>query len=468
MRHSPFIFQAKRKAFAGFLCSFLVLAAASGLLALKPAPAWGYGRERIIIYGPGARKIPIAIQDFEYLGKGEDRQNLSAKLTAVMAKDLDLSSLFESRINPVTSPFPSRKTFERGPAINYTNWEKEGIDFLIKGGFWYIDNKIVVNIHLYDIVKREEVLFLPDLTHGKSISSSVGNYRKVIHKLAEEVFYTLVGDRGIFSTKIAFVLKGRRGKGIFMMDFDGSEMRRVTSGKYIDLSPAWSPDGRSLAFVSIKNQAVKTYLIDIFDSGKLKLFSAYQGVNSAPAWSPDGSCIAIVLTKDGNPEIYKKYLKGSRQLERLTSNIATDTEPCWSPDGEKIAFVSDRSGSPQIYIMNEDGSDVRQLTFEGDFNASPAWSPRGDKIAFVGMKDSRFDIYTINVDGTDLRNLTNGVGSNESPTWSPDGRLIAFSSDREGGISQIYIMEPDGSNVKRLTDTNQDLSDPAWSPRLGF
>ena len=384
----------------------------------------------IYIDSPATTKFPVAIPHFKNLGSVPDTHHISTSLSSVISQDLEISGLFRL-IDPDTFLEDPGNSAITGDRINWRDWLDIGAEALIKGGFYVEESRITIEARLFDIVRGSFIT-------GKRYYGKPDDLRLISHKFSDEVMYRLTGHKGIFQTQIAFVSDISGKKEIYLMDFDGRNRVKITNHRSIILSPAWSPDGKTLIFTSYRDRNPDIFTKDLF-YGQEKKVSHYRGINIAPDWSPDGEKIVLTLSQDdGNSDIYIINLNGEK-VSRLTDDWANDVSPCWSPDGKEIAFVSNRSGNPQIYIMKIGNGNVRRLTFEGGYNTSPAWSPKGDKIAFAGRRGNTFNIYTINKDGSGLNPLTFNSGSNEGPTWSPDGRHIAFSSSRSGS-KKIYII----------------------------
>jgi TolB protein len=276
----------------------------------------------------------------------------------------------------------------------------------------------------------------------------------------------LSGEPGPFDTRIAFISNRSGSKELYVMDYDGHNVRRLTSTNSINLVPSWSPDGGLLAFVSFMERNPDLFILTLKDGFLQRLNIRTTRSFNGGVWSPKGSLFAFGASREGNSEIYVMNQDGSG-FRQLTNHFAQDVAPSFSPDGRQIAFVSDRSGNPNLYITDIRGESPRRLTFEGKYNASPAWSPRGDRIAFVCRNDrGRDDICTIAADGSGLARLTS-QGNSDAPTWSPDGRFIAFAASRDGA-SRLYVMNANGQNQRRITPQvggQGEDSAPAWSPR---
>jgi len=407
-------------------------------------------RVYIDIESPELQPLPIAVAQFKDVEGSQP--NLGHEILKISTNDLTISGFFE--IIP-RSEFP-RETNALADPPDYGSWLGSRAEALVTGGYSSSGTEFTIEFRLFDLVDKAFV-------GGKRYTGSTKNFRDIIHRVANEITYLITREKGIFDTKIAFVSNTSGNKEIYIVDFDGHNLRQITNNGSINLSPAWSPDGRIIAFTTYIKRNPDLYLFDLARSVQVRL-STHPGLNAAPAWSPDGNEMALMMRREGNSEIFIINRDGTHP-KRLTKSWSSEASPTWSPDGRKIAFVSDRAGSPQIYTMDRGGRNIKRLTFSGSYNASPSWSPKGDRIAYCGRMDGRFQIFTISPDGMWTRRLTENSRNNESPTWSPDGRFIAFSSTREGR-SHIYVMNANGANQRRLTATRGEESSPTWSPRM--
>lgn len=280
--------------------------------------------------------------------------------------------------------------------------------------------------------------------------------RRLAHVAADEIVESLTGSPGIAQTRISFTSGLGDAKEVYLMDYDGARVRRLTTTGTLNLAPSWSPDGRTLTFLSYLGDKPSIYLLS--EDGEVTTLRPKGGdLNMAPDFSPARHEIVFSSDRSGNSELYLYDLENDDQ-QQITFNPGIDTAPCWSPAGTQIAFTSDRSGSPQIYIMNRDGSSVRRLTWEGRYNESAAWSPDGGRIAFVSRIRGRFEIVIHDLRTGAETIVTSGPGNKENPRWAPDGRHLVFSSDRTGMYS-IYTMRDDGTDLRQLT-----RGKPAWAP----
>lgn len=401
---------------------------------------------------PNVQLLAVAIPN---LSANSEATNISARITETIINDLEVSGILKILDR---STFPTELlNQELSPEmIDFKKWFSIGAEAIIKGKVSASDNNITIDARFYEVQAGKEAMAVMHTTDKKDM-------RKIGHMVADDIVENLTGEKGIFTTKTAFVSDITGNKEIYLMDYDGEGIEAITKNGSINLSPAWSPDGFALSFVSYKDGRPAVYIRELAGGNDTRL-KVLDGTIIGASWSPDGDRLAIVVSRDGNADVYSISRDGS-SLTRLTDNWGLDVSPSWSPDGKEIAFVSDRGGSPQLYLMDSSGGNVRRLTFEGNYNASPSWSPKGDRIAFAGANNGRFDIFTIRPDGSGLiMQLTANAGNNENPTWSPDGKFITFSSTRDGG-SNIYIMHSDGSGQKRVLFVKGKATTPAWGPR---
>lgn len=419
-----------------------------------------YGRISIDINSPSITKIKIAVPDFKNYSKNKESPELAGELAGVIANDLDLSGYF----------LPMDKNSfldEDGPEITvrnirFRNWSLIGTELLIKGAYTCIGRSLEVSIRLYDPFTGKQEFGIRRL--GK-----VEEYRHLMHRIGNEIIKNYTGSNGVFLSKFLFINNSTGNKEVYVCDFDGHNVKKLTSDNSIALMPRWSPDGEGFVYNSIKEGGWMLYLMGI-SSEKVTKISGRKGLNTGARWLEDGKSLDLTLSYDrGNQDIYTIDLKGNI-LERLTNHWGSDLSPVRSPDGSKIAFVSNRSGSPQIYIKDLEANYEERITFE--FNGasfkeatSPVWSSL-NKIIFQAITDEsggKFDIYSVNPDGNGLRQLTENNGNNEDPSWSPDGRFIVFSSNRSGGY-HLYIMNGNGYNQRRITYFRGEEEAPHWSP----
>lgn len=404
----------------------------------------------------GGQRLRLAIPDFVRAeGGGTADADLGSDMARTLANDLRPYRFFELIDNQRFLLDASQADAQAGDIV-FKEWADLGAQALVKGTYTQDGRDLIVECRVFDVAGQRMIT-------GKRYRGPSDAVASMMHRCADEIMIRFTGEPGIAQTKVAFVSRQNGNKELFVMDQDGSNIRKLTNDRSITLSPAWSPDSREIAVTSYRDRNPDIVAVSLSGNGRRPL-SQQPGINSAPAWSPDGTRLALTLSKDGNSEIYTMSRNGT-DLRRLTNHSAIDTSPTWSPTGRQIAFVSDRSGSPQIFVMDAEGSNVRRLTYQGNYNDRPSWSPRGDRLAFVGLEGSRFDVYVMNVDGSGVQRLTMGNGSNESPSWSPDGRFLVFSSTRSG-VPQLYRMYDDGSGQQQLTSMDGGALSPVWSPRI--
>jgi len=411
------------------------------------------GYDYIDITQPYLRKLPIAVPFFKKISTGNDAAQLSRTLSDLLSDTLDFTGYFK---------IMNREAFLADPQtdagfanVTFHDWTSIGAELLVTGGVLIKDNLLEVELRLYDTFKEK-------LLVGKRYKGGISDQRRIIRRFCSDVIYSLTGDRGIFNTEIAFVSTSSGTKEIYICEFDGYNIRRVTHAKTITLTPAWSSDGQWIAYTSYARGKPDLYIKHLKE--KRGTVVSKKGLNITPAWLPNKFDLAATLSFSGDPEIY--LLTGTgKVIKRLTSNKGIDVSPTWSPDGQNMAFVSKRSGTPQIHVKNLDSGQVNRLTFQGRYNTQPSWSPKGDKIAYSSMEKGLNNIFVIGIDGQGPIQLTHNEGDNESPSWSPDGNLIVFSSTREGP-SRIYVMTGYGTDQRRLLTLKGQQTQPKWSPRM--
>jgi TolB protein len=409
----------------------------------------------IDIDSPAFQKFPIAIAEFKALRPAGEAGDLPGWFADTLSRDLLVTGYFSVIDRKAFLEDPSKAGIT-GEETRFADWATIGAEYLIKGGFQTDGRQFTTEFRLFDVVKGELVV-------GKRYVGTPDDKNRMVVQFANEVLQALTGEAGLFDTRIAFVKKNDAVADIFTINFDGSDLRRITNYGSLALSPRWSPDGRRLAFTCFKDSNPDIYLRDLV-TGSTEKIASYPGVNLPGSWSHDGSRLLVTLSRDGNQEIYDMTVS-TRLLQRLTREFSIDVSPVRSPDEKRIAFVSNRHGTPQIYIMDADGGNVRRLTLEGNYNTSPAWSPKGKKIAYEGSVNGHFQVFVISEEGGPPQQLTFGGGDHESPTWSPDGRYLAYSV-RGYGRSRIEIMNAGGQNIRVLHEGNDGCQSPFWSPHL--
>jgi TolB protein len=410
-------------------------------------PAYGQeDRKYTVITGTGETLYRIAIPP---VLDGGGAANEGKILQAVMTNDMTLVGLFM-----VLKPAGFLANLSKeGVGIEIGPWVNVGAQGVIKARARNNGGTISVDFYLYDVGKGTSPVL------SKTYSGAAKSVRGLAHRFGDDVVKHYTGERGIFTTKIAFTSSNPRSKvsHIYVMDYDGYGVSRASKTGDQNVLPSWSPRGQ-LAYTSYLWLNPDLFIMDGV-GGRAVRISKYPGLNTGAAFSPRGDSIALTLSKDGNSEIYRISPSGAIQA-RLTNDRAIDASATWSPDGGRIAFVSARGGSPQIYVMSSSGGGARRITFKGNYNQEPTWCPRKDisLIAFTGRDEKgHFDIFTLNMDTGELKRLTQGEGSCKSPSWAPNGRLLVYSSNRGG----LWIMNSDGLNQHRVYKGSAQT--PAWS-----
>jgi TolB protein len=408
------------------------------------------------IVGQGGLKFPIAVSPLKNLGTAADTGKLSEGVADAIVYDLDLSGWFKVLDRAAYIEHPQKSGVTLG-TFDFKDWSTIGAEGLVKGGFTIQGDEVTVELRLFDVFQNKERV-------GKRYVGRVKDYRRIAHKFADEIINQFTGVPGIFNTRLAYVsTSGGRFKEIHVAHLDGTEKFQVTNNHTINLSPSWTPDGRSVLYTSYKDRNSSLYLFELY-SGKEVKFAPRNGRYIGGKVSPDGQFIAATMEMGGNSNLYLLDRSGNL-VRRLTDSPGIEVSPSWSPDSRQLVFVSDRSGSPQLFVLDVASGKTRRLTYSGSYNTSPEWSSRGDRIAYTGRVGSRFAIFTISSEGGEARKLTPESSDSEDPAWSPDGRFIAFSSNRAGKY-HLYIMQANGENQRRLTGSGGDDTKPSWSPRL--
>jgi TolB protein len=393
----------------------------------------------------GISRIKIAIPSATGSSGAGD---ISREIVEAVREDLDFSGYFE-----IVDP----RLYSLVPAVDvenvpYDDWLAIGADSLLHLEIGHRGNTIDLSAWLFENGSKS-------LLFAKRYGGSDDLVRRIAHQLSDDLVRERTGQRGIAMTRIAFVSDYEDGKEIYLMDYDGRRIRRLTTTHTINLLPVWAPSGNELAFMSWRGKQPAVYLMS--PQGKLSNIATVGGeLTATPGWSADGQRLVYSADVDGNSEIYILDRTTGRNT-RVTRNTAIDTAPSFSPNGREITFTSDRSGSPQIYIMDAEGLNVRRVSWASNYNDSSAWSPLADGLIYVSRVDGRFDIMSLDLASGKETRLTHGEGNNENPSWSPDGRHVVFSSNRRGSYD-IHTMRSDGTDVRRLTRRGNCFT-PDWS-----
>ena len=426
----------------------LRLFAAVALLALAPlAGAQQSGMLELDVIGGRAAALPIAVVPF-----GGDCG--PTDVAGVVRADLARSGQFRP-LDPAS--LPERPT--RGSEVAYPTWRMLKQDFLLVGRCLPEGDGYRTEYELFDVAKQARLL-------GFALTAPAASMRDVAHQISDAVYEKITGTPGAFWTRIAYVTATGLGRNaryaLVVADADGYNPRTVVTSSEPLMSPAWSPDGRKLAYVSFEGGNSGIWIQDIA-TGSRERITSFRGINGAPAFSPDGSKLAMSLSKGGNPDIYVMDL-GSRHLTQLTNHFGIDTEPAWSPDGATLYFTSDRGGRPQIYQVPASGGGATRVTFEGSYNASPSVSPDGKKLAVAQGAGNTYRIALLDRSlGSPRWSLLSPGSLDESPSFAPNGAMLLYAA-REGRRGVLYAVSTDGRVRQRLVLAEGDVREPAWSP----
>jgi TolB protein len=392
----------------------------------------------------GVKQIPIAVLPFAQ----EDQ--LGGPLTAVVAADLQRSGFFRLVDAAGITPLPSEPN-----QLHLADWRTRRTEHVLVGSVNRLaSGQFEIRFHLVDVATETARLALV-------WTISPGLVRSTAHRIADAVYENLIGERGVFSTKIAYVVRGGGRYQLKVADADAFNEQTVLNSREPIISPRWSPDGSRMAYVTfeLKRPAV---VVQNLATGARKVVAKFKGNNSAPAWSPDGRQLAVTLSKDGIAQIYLMDAEGSEVPRRVMVTRAIDTEACFSPDGQSLVFTSDRGGSPQIYRVPLEGGSAQRLTFTGNYNVSPRLSPDGRKLVYVQQAGTAFRVVLQELDSGQTQTLTDTT-LDESPSFSPNGRMILYAT-RSGGRGALALVSADGRVRQKFTTQAGDVYEPAWGP----
>jgi TolB protein len=395
--------------------------------------------------------LPIAVVPFGWQGPG---QPPSQNIGEIVDEDLKRSGRFKT--------LPPQDMLARphtGTDVDFRDWKVLGMESLVvgqlrpngTGGY-------LVRFQLFDVFKGEQLA-------GYSIPTTERDLRATAHHISDLIYEKLTGQRGAFATRVAYVTsiaatEGERKIALQVADADGYHPQTIVTSKEPLMSPAWSPDGRKLAYVSFEKGRPSIWVQEVF-TGRRQKVASFKGINGAPAFSPDGRKLALTLSKDGNPDIFVLDL-AKRTVRPLTRHYAIDTEPAWSPDGRHIVFTSDRGGKPQIYRVSVNGGKAERMTFEGDYNARASYSPDGKQLVMVTRVGGAYRIGVMELASGRLQVLSSGR-LDESPSFAPNGSMVIYAT-KLGGQGELAAVSVDGRVRQRLALQAGDVREPAWAP----
>jgi TolB protein len=395
------------------------------------------------ISGTGGNQIPIAIAPFP----GET--GLQPQITDIVEADLNRSGRFRTLY---TGP----QNLNEASAIDFAAWRARNADALVVGGVYPAGTgRYEARFRLHDVPKQAQL-------GGLALTLTPQQARATGHRIADYIYEKLTGDRGVFSTRIAYIVKQGPRFQLQIADADGANPQTALASPEPIISPAWSPDGSRLAYVSFENKRPVVYVHSLA-TGQRQAVANFPGSNSAPAWSPDGRQLAVVLSREGGSQLFVMNADGSG-VRRVTSSAAIDTEPTFSPDGQSLYFTSDRGGSPQIYRVPVSGGTPQRVTFEGSYNVSPHLSPDGKLLAHITRQNGAFRVAVLDLATRQAQMVSDGP-RDESPSFAPNGRMIVYASE-VGGRGILQATSSDGRIRQRLTTPAADVREPAWGPFL--
>lgn len=428
------------------LASLFAIAAVAVATAL-PAQAQT-DRNYHVVSGAHFKPLPLAVAPF-----GGSATTAKA-LREALDEDLAIAGIFEL-LDPASFLADPKKEGMSAASIDFSKWNAVGADSLLKANITGDAQNAKVDFRLFAVVSGKQTL-------QAEYPIRNGNVRAVAHAFADRLYEHFTGERGVFRTQVVTVRRIGGAKELWVSDFDGRNAFALTASGGLNILPAWSPDGKTMAFTSYRSGSPMLHLLDVATKS-VRALPARGDLQTGAAFSPDGTRIAFTMSDNGNSNVFVMNVDGTG-LKQLTESRESDSSPSWSPDGKRIAFVSTRSGGPQIFVMNADGTGVERLTFQGNYNQTPDWSPRGDLIAFTARDERRrFDVFTVDPSTKKIRRLTQDQGDNEEPSFSPNGRHIVFASTRDGGKKRAWIMNADGTNQRRLL-LDGEQGTPAWGP----
>ncbi len=401
-----------------------------------------FAQFKVEIQGVGMRQIPVAIAPFR--GEAQSPQKISAIVTA----DLE-------RSGRVTAVDPSGAALDETSRPDLAMWRQRTAEALAAGSVTRLgDGRFDIRFRLWDVVNGKDY-------GGQSFVVTQADLRLVAHRISDFIYEKLFNERGIFSTRLSYVTKNGGRYTLWVADADGENAQLAFASSEPIISPAWSPTGSQVAYVSFESRKPVVYVQDV-GSGKRRLIANFRGSNSAPAWSPDGRTLAVTLSRDGGSQLYTIDAANGGEPRRLMQSSGIDTEPAYSSDGRSIYFVSDRGGAPQIYRVSAGGGSAERVTFSGSYNISPAISPDGEWLAYISRVGGAFKLHVMNLKSGGTTAITE-TSADESPSFAPNSKLIVYAT-QQNGREALMTTTLDGKIKARLAGQGGDIREPSWGP----
>ncbi|MBO9643515.1 Tol-Pal system beta propeller repeat protein TolB [Pseudacidovorax intermedius] len=396
---------------------------------------------RVEVSGVGLTQLPIALVPF----RGEEAS--PQKISAIVQADLERSGQFRG-------VDASGQSLDENSRPDLALWRQRTADSLVAGSVTRLaDGRWDVRFRLWDVVRGQDL-------GGQSYTVPEADLRLASHRIADYVYEKLTGDKGVFSTRIAYVTRASGRYTLWVADADGENAQAALASPEPIISPVWSPSGGELAYVSFESRKPVVYVHTVA-TGQRRLVANFRGSNSAPAWSPDGRSLAVTLSRDGGSQLYTIPATGG-EPRRLTQSSSIDTEPTYTADGSSIYFVSDRGGAPQIYKMPASGGAPVRVTFSGSYNISPAISPDGRWLAYISRVGGAFKLHVMELATGNATAITD-TAADESPSFAPNGKLIVYSTQIQGREA-LMTTTLDGKIKARLAGKAGDIREPDWGP----
>lgn len=410
-----------------------------GLVALITTPV--KAQFRVDVAGVGLTQLPIAIANF----RGEELA--TQKISAIVMADLARSGRFRAAE-------PGTGTFDENSRPDMSPFRQKGADAMAAGSVTRLaDGRFDVRFRLWDVVKAVDI-------GAESHVVTQANFRLAAHRISDFIYEKLTGEKGVFSTRIAYITKAGQRHTLWVADSDGENAKSALVSQEPIISPSWSPNGSQLTYVSFESRKPEVWTHEVL-TGKRRLLANFRGSNSAPAWAPDGRSLVVTLTRDGNAQLYTLNANGG-EPKRLTQSDGIETEASYSSDGRSIYFVSDRGGSPQIYRMNATGGGAERVTFSGSYNISPTLSPDGRWLAYISRVGSAFKLHVMELATGAITALTD-TAADEHPSFAANSKLIVYATKLQGKEA-LMTTTLDGRIKARLAGVDGDIREPAWGP----